>query len=397
MVQEHGGDVRSYTIAYGQRPLDYSANGSPLGMPEGARRAAEAALAQGADYPDPWCRDLRAALGTHLGLPTEWILCGNGASDLLYRLVLAVRPERALVTAPTFSEYEAALRLAGCAVVRYALAEENAFDLTDAFLPAITPEMDLVILCQPGNPTGRVIPRELLLQILDRCEAVGALLVVDECFVDFLEARETLTMQGALVAQDTPAQHGAVADPCAQVARSLIILRAFTKFYGMAGLRLGYCLSADAELLARMLQAGPPWAVSSVAQAAGIAALDDADYAARLRTLVAAERPVLMDGLQALGCRVIPGAANYLLFHVPENTICDESCDAPDASEAGPGRSLGERMQAHGILIRDCRNYVGLEPGWYRVAVRTAAENARLLETLREVMVEEGHGEGTVQ
>lgn len=349
MNWQHGGDVRSYEIAYGQRPLDFSANGSPLGMPALVRQAVMASLERGAEYPDPWCRSLRQALGGHLGVPVSWILCGSGASDLLYRLVAAVRPARALVTAPTFSAYVAALQMYGCAVEQYPLTDENDYDLTPGILGRITPAMDMVILCQPGNPTGRTIPRELLLQILARCQEMGTLLVVDECFLDFLEEREILTMQGALAG------------------RPLVILRAFTKFYGMAGLRLGYCLSADGDLLARMQQAGPPWAVSSVAQAAGVAALEETAYADHLRELIREQRPVLLAGLRDLGCRVIPGAANYLLFYVADTM-------------------LEEKMQQQGIMMRDCRNYDHLGPGWYRVAVRTEVENAQLLAALQEVM-----------
>lgn len=344
----HGGDVKGYALEYGQKPLDFSANVSPLGMPEGVKRAVTKSLEWGAEYPDPMCRDLRQALGAHLGLPADWILCGSGASDLLFRLTMAVKPGKALLTAPAFSEYESALRLHQCKVERFPLTAENGFCLSSDFLNRITPETDLIFLCQPNNPTGRTTERTLLLRILERCRETGTLLALDECFLDFVDAPETLDMQGYLKEN------------------SLIIFRAFTKFYGMAGLRLGYCLSADLNLLERMNQAGPPWAVSSVAQAAGIAALEETEYGETLRSLIARQRPILMDGLRDCGCRVIPGAANYLLFYYPD-------------------AALGEKMKEKGVMLRDCRNYHGLEPGWYRVAVRTEAENRQLLKTLREV------------
>ena len=107
----HGGDVTGYALEYGKKPLDFSANVSPLGMPEGVRQAVTESLTWGAEYPDPMCRELRDALGEGVQLPAEWILCGNGASDLLFRLTMAVRPHKALLTAPAFSEYEGALRL----------------------------------------------------------------------------------------------------------------------------------------------------------------------------------------------------------------------------------------------------------------------------------------------
>ena len=221
----HGGDVTGYALEYGKKPLDFSANISPLGMPEGVRQAVTESLTWGAEYPDPMCRELRAALGEHLQLPAEWILCGNGASDLLFRLTMAVRPHKALLTAPAFSEYEGALRLHDCRVERFPLTAENGFCLTESFIDWITPETKLIFLCQPNNPTGRTTERALLLRILERCRETGTILALDECFLDFVDAPETLSMQGFLAGNP------------------LIIFRAFTKFYGMAGLRLGFCAS----------------------------------------------------------------------------------------------------------------------------------------------------------
>ncbi len=344
----HGGDVTGYALEYGKKPLDFSANVSPFGMPEGVKQAVTESLKWGAEYPDPMCRQLRGALGAHLGRPADWILCGNGASDLLFRLTMAVRPRRALLTAPAFSEYEGALRLHQCQIDRFPLRAEHGFRLTEAFLDWITPETDLIFLCQPNNPTGRTTKRALLLQILNRCRETGTLLALDECFLDFVDQPEALTMQGVLAGNP------------------LVIFRAFTKFYGMAGLRLGYCLCADGALLEKIRQSGPPWAVSSVAQAAGVAALKERPYGARLRRLISEQRPLLMQGLEKCGCQVIPGEANYLLFYYPD-------------------AQLGEKMRKNGVMIRDCSNYHGLAAGWYRVAVRTEAENRQLLAALREV------------
>ena len=134
----------------------------------------------------------------------------------------------------------------------------------------------------------------------------------------------------------------------------------------MAGLRLGYALCADAGLLDALRQAGQPWAVSTPAQAAGLAALREEDYVRAVRALIAAERPRLAAGLAALGCRVAPGQANYLLF------FC--------------ARELCGPLRRRGILLRSCANYKGLGPGWYRAAVRTGAENDRLLRAIGEVL-----------
>lgn len=345
----HGGDWAGFALAHGCLPLDFSANISPLGVPRGVQEALREAAGQADRYPDPLCRELRGALSEHEGVPAEWILCGGGAANLIFRAVLALGPGRALVTAPAFAEYEAALESVGCAVERYALRPEEDFRLRPDILEKITPETDLVFLCEPNNPTGVTTPRPLLLRILERCRETGTRLVVDECFGDFLDEPELHTLKGALA--DFP---------------NLLILKAFTKLYGMAGVRLGYALCEDTELLERMRRAGQPWAVSSLAQAAGVAALKETDYVRQVRALIAAERPRLAEQMERLGLRVVPGEANYLLFR------SETPLDAP----------LGQR----GILLRCCGNYAGLDGTWYRAAVRTRAENQRLIAALEEVL-----------
>ena len=134
----------------------------------------------------------------------------------------------------------------------------------------------------------------------------------------------------------------------------------------MAGVRLGYGLCADEDLLARMRRAGQPWAVSSLAQTAGLAALGQTKYVAQVRTLIETERPYLLEGLRALGLRVIEGRVNYLLFRADE--------------------TLGERLEKLGVVVRSCGNYPGLDDSWYRTAVRTRRENDALLAALREAM-----------
>ena len=346
----HGGDWAGYRAEFGRDALDFSANVSPLGLPEGVARAITAALPTADRYPDPLCRELRAKLALHEGVPAEQILCGNGAADLIFRLVWAKKPRRALVTAPTFAEYATALESVGCTVERFFLREQEDFAVTDAFCAAIRPGVDMVFLCQPNNPTGQLTALPLVEQVLRRCAACGTLLVVDECFLDFLPDHALHTAKGLLGEGD------------------LVILKAFTKLYGMAGVRLGYALSADAELLARMQAAGQPWAVSGLAQAAGIAALDETEYVAQVRALIETQRPVLADGLRALGLRVIEGRANYLLFRAPE--------------------ALGAALRRKGAVLRSCGNYPGLDAGWYRTAVRTENENRQLLALLAETLPE---------
>ena len=155
MPYDHGGDWAGFYAAHGALPLDFSANISPLGLPKGVREAVIRALDQADRYPDPLCRDLRKAIGNAWQVPPNWVLCGNGAGDLIERAVQAVRPRLALVTAPTFSEYPAALRRIGCAVREVFLHPEDQFRLTEEFLSEITPDVDMVFLrrdYRPGTP-----------------------------------------------------------------------------------------------------------------------------------------------------------------------------------------------------------------------------------------------------
>ena len=345
----HGGDWAGFEREYGTRPLDFSANVSPLGLPAGVRAAGIDAL-EGADrYPDPMCRELRAALAEHHGVPASRIVCGNGASELIWRLCLALRPKKAAVFAPSFAEYALALRAADCEVTEIPLPAAD-FRMTEDCIRMIPHDCELVFLCNPNNPTGLLTEKGLLQSLSERCRKIGSVLAVDECFLDFCAAPEAYSLVEALAAYP-----------------NLVILKAFTKTCAMAGLRLGYALCGNEALASRLQSAGPPWAVSHIAQAAGAAALREKDYGSKLRKTVSAERRRMIDALVRLGLRVIPGEANFLLF------------------QSG-GTTLADRLRTRGILIRDCANFAGLSAGWYRTAIRTAEENSALLNALSEVL-----------
>ncbi len=221
----HGGDI------YGGIALDFSANVSPLGTPRSVTDAIERALPELYRYPDPYCRTLVQTISEYEGVPKNFVLCGNGASELIYAYCGAVRPKRAMELAPTFSEYSLALRRTGCEVVRFALKQEENFDLGENFLPILAREkIDALFLCNPNNPTGRLIVDDLLEEILRICREKNIALFVDECFLSLSDGGVDLTPS----LSDFP---------------QLFILKAFTKSFGMAGLRLGYGLSADEALL----------------------------------------------------------------------------------------------------------------------------------------------------
>ncbi|MDO5424538.1 MAG: histidinol-phosphate transaminase [Eubacteriales bacterium] len=340
----HGGDI--YTC----RPkVDFSANINPCGVPEGVLEAVRNCGQALANYPDPQCRGLRTAVAEKEEVPQEYLIFGNGAAELIFALVFALRPKKALLMAPGFAEYEQALRAAGCEISYYELHEEQGFYPGEDYFAQITEDVDLVFLCNPNNPTGVCLERPFLERAAEHCLKKGAVLALDECFNGFLDEPEAYSLKNRLA--DYP---------------NLFLLKAFTKLYAMPGLRLGYGICADEELLARISLVLQPWSVSVPAQAAGVAALQEEAYVARAREIVRTERQRLTDGLTKLGLTVYPASANFLFFRGP----------------AG----LAKKTLEEGYLIRDCSNYHGLSEGFYRIAVRMPEENQGFLEALRKVL-----------
>lgn len=339
----HGGDRYGRDIR-----IDFSANVNPFGTPDSVKRAVAESLDALSFYPDAYCRALRAALSGYEGVPCEHIICGNGAAELIYSFAYAVGGT-ALIASPTFSEYETAWRAAGGEVIRYPLREENGFYPDDGFLAHIGEKTSAVFLCTPNNPTGVLYDADFIMAAAERCRRVGARLFLDCCFLDL---------------SDDPAGYAIPA--LIGKFPNVFVLRAFTKSYGMAGLRLGYGLCSDTALLTRMAEKAPCWNISSAAQAAGIAAVADKDTLVRFRALISEERPYLSRALSDFGFRVYDGAANFLLFRT----------DMP----------LYEALLARGIQIRSCANFAGLDGRYFRTAVREHSDNEILVQTIREMI-----------
>ena len=223
----HGGDVYRNPDC-----IDFSANINPLGPPDSVKKAVAACVNDIAHYPDVQCKELKKRLGWAEQMEEEALIIGNGAAELIFALGYSLRPKRALLPQPTFAEYEQALLAAGCEVFYYPLSEENGFRLTEDFLQVLTGEIDMVFLCNPNNPTGVLTERDLLIQILNRCKEKQIFLVVDECFLDFVEEAEAFELK-----------------EMTELYSNLFLLKAFTKRYAIPGLRLGYGICQNKELL----------------------------------------------------------------------------------------------------------------------------------------------------
>jgi threonine-phosphate decarboxylase len=342
MINVHGGNIYQYKK---ENLIDFSANINPLGLPRGVKIAIADNLDQAVHYPDIHCQLLREKLARKYHLDKKHLLFGNGAADIIFAATIALKPRKSLLLSPTFAEYEQALRAIGSQIVYWDLKETEDFCLTKDFLNAITPDIDMVFLCNPNNPTGEVIPRKFLLQIIQKCKDNNCIIVVDECFNSFLEAGEDYSVRHATTKFD-----------------NLLVVDAFTKIYAMPGIRLGFGVINNKKVHQLIESSTQPWNVSVLAQIAGIAALDEKEYLIRTKELIIFEREYLITELTKLEFKVYGSKANYIFFKGPSG--------------------LCETCLQHNLLLRNCNNYRGLGEGFYRIAVRTHEENEKLITAL---------------
>lgn len=336
---EHGGDCYRNQIDY-----DFSVSINPLGIPKAGYLAFCESAMYLERYPDDKGEALCLALAGKEGIWPENILLGNGSAELIYALCHYLRPGKALAPAPCFGEYERAVQAAGGVMAYDPLKESGGFCLDEDFLSAIGKETDLVFLCNPGNPSGSLIQGGLIEKVAEKCEQEGIWLCLDECFLPFLPKERELTMLGKL-----------------QKYSHLIVLRAFTKIYGMPGLRLGYACSGNGKLLEGIKASMQPWNTSVPAQMAGLAILKaDSSYLSKTKEMLEKERAYLTKELSdGLAEKVYPSEANFILFK--------------------SRKGLQELLLKEKILIRDCSNFENLSEGYYRIGIRTHEENQELI------------------
>jgi threonine-phosphate decarboxylase len=347
----HGGDIYSVGETNTGKILDFSANINPLGLPEEVKTAIWEAIKACENYPDPFCRQLVSALAEYEDVEQDKIFCANGASEIIFRLALGVKPKKALLLAPTFADYEKALQTIGCAIEYYYLSAENDFLVKEDYLSQLNESTDIVCICNPNNPTGQLCDKAFLKTVLAKGLETNTLVLVDECFIDFIDKPEEYSVQVYL--KDFP---------------NLIILKAFTKIYAMPGIRLGYALTSNTTLPDVLRLSGQDWSVSTIAQAAGLCALKQKNYIWQTKSLIKSEREFLIAKLKELGLEVFGSQANYIFFKTDGSV------------------NLATELLARGILIRSCSNYVNLHDGYYRIAVKTRNENLSLIRSIEEVL-----------
>jgi threonine-phosphate decarboxylase len=354
----HGGNLNRASLKYGlpkEEIIDFSANINPLGPSKEVTTALKNNLDLISRYPDPDCNELKTALSFYLGVHEKNILMGNGAAELIYLFIRVAGFRQALIPVPTFSEYSLAVLSQGGEVLKINMHEKDGFNLpVDRIIDHFSPGK-LLFLCNPNNPTGRVVNGRVMRLILKEALSRGVFVLVDEAFMDFMSYRNYFSVMS--LAEKQP---------------NLAVLYSMTKFFGIPGLRLG-AMVANEELVEKMKIAKDPWNVNILAQVAGMAGLRDGVYMENTRRLVKRERKFLYRGLNGIaGLRPFPGAANFLLVKIVRAGMNSQE--------------LTDLIGRRGMLLRDCYGFSGLEGHFIRLAVKNRLENKKILLALKSVL-----------
>jgi len=352
---DHGGNIFTVARTLGVAPdqvLDFSASINPLGMSSMVRKSLICSLDSLIHYPDTSHEELKQALARFHTLSPAHFTIANGSTGLIYNLPAMLPGKKALIISPSFSEYVRALNQHHWDAQHFILTPESNFSIdTDKLERALAGGVDVLFICNPGNPSGVLYPQRVIEKIYSLCLSAGTFLVLDEAFMDFCEEASAKRM---IVHSD-----------------NAIILRSMTKFFGIPGLRLGYAIS-NATLAGRLGSMGGPWSVNSLALAAGAAALQDVQHNQESLDFIRRERRRLFESLSRFpSFKVYPSSANYLLVEIKEGMT---SCE------------LRDRLLPHRIMIRDCASFMGLTGQFFRIAVRSSTDNNQLLECLGRIL-----------
>jgi len=372
--QGHGGNIYRLAEELGMQErkiIDFSASINPLGVSRKVKAEIRKNLKYLHNYPDPEAKRLRRYLAQYHGIDSETILCGNGSTELIYLIASALRPQRVLIPAPTFSEYERAVIISqesgvrgqesntteqGVEIRYLVLKEKDGFEIRpDEFIAALrTPNselsiapVDMAFLCNPNNPTGRLLKRDDVKKIAEAARDLKCILVVDEAFIDFCP-------------EDTVINE-VLNNPY------LIVLRSMTKFYALSGLRIGYGIFPH-HLIEILKEYKEPWTVNSLAQRSAVVALKDKVYRDETLRLIAEEKRFLEDGFRRLGMDFFRSDANFYLLKIWK------------------AKEICQRLKKKGILVRHSSNFRGLDDSYIRVAVKSHRENKILLKNLAGII-----------
>ncbi|MBM3253758.1 MAG: threonine-phosphate decarboxylase [Candidatus Omnitrophica bacterium] len=355
----HGGNIDIFSKRYKlptKKVIDFSASINPLGFSPRVRIIIQRNIGRLVHYPDPESMLLKNALAKFHDIKSENLLVANGSIELIYLIPKALAAKRILIPVPSFSEYEFASRINGSNIFFIKLKEENNFRISINEMIKFIPKVNLVFVSNPNNPTSGLLSYDEILMLINECVRYKTMLVIDEVFIDFVSDSDKLTM----IYRATKNKY-------------LLIIRSLTKFFGLPGIRLGYFVG-NPNLINTLSRHQYPWAVNSLAQATGMAVIQDYEYIKKSKEFIATEKAFLFERLKNLkNLSVYYPSANFIL------------CKLEGQKNINAGR-LADSLARQGIMIRDCSNFRGLDNRFFRIAVRKRKENLRLVSNLKEIL-----------
>lgn len=352
----HGSDLEKIEQLYGIKKEDitsFSANVNPLGISPLLKKTLCDHIDAITTYPDRDYASLRKCLSSYTGADPAHIIVGNGSTELISLFIQITHPKKALVLGPTYSEYEREISLEGGTTLYYPLKEEQDFklDIPD-FTAHLNENLDLVVICNPNNPTSSCITRKEMRCILDVCKQYGIYVMVDETYVEFTEDVTAIT-----------------SIPLAQDYNNIIILRGTSKFFAAPGLRLGYAITGNRDLLTEIHTKKNPWTINSLAAIAGEIMFQDTEYIEKTRQLISAERKRISELLSKNPAfKIYPAQANFILVRLLKESLTSGL--------------LFDTAIRQKMMIRDCSTFPFLNDKYIRFCIMSPEMNDKLLSCL---------------
>ena len=361
----HGGNIyKIFREKNIDKILDYSSNINPYGVPENLKKEIFEKVFVLERYPDPDYIELREKIAEKNNLNIENIIVGNGATEIIFLKI--VSPKKVLIVSPTFGEYERAIKASTLAndsleINYFELKETENFVLNVKNLETeLENNYDLLILCNPNNPTGQFLKLKKLEEILKICEQKNTKLFIDEAFVEFVEDWENESIINSKENKE-----------------NLFVIRAFTKFFAIPGLRLGYGICFNNNLLKKMLEKKEPWSVNNIADLAGKTVLDDENYIQKTKEWIKDQKKYMYENLNKIeGLRAYKTEVNFILLKIEDNLL-EKGLDV---------KNLRKKMLEKGILIRDASNFIYLDKRYFRLAIKDKLNNEKVIETLTSIL-----------
>lgn len=354
MLLGHGGNITKIVKDQKNqrgRIIDFSSNINPLGLPFKAKCIIAKCAGVVTRYPDPECSLAREALAGFLRIKRDNILLGNGSNELIHLVPRALFCRDALIYQPAFSEYELSARLAKARVHFLFAKESDDFRIDLKKVRDYIPKVDLIMLCNPNNPTGLLLEKAALLKLAKACERNKTFLLVDETFIEFTQGNNSLIREAVRF-------------------KYLMVLRSLTKSFSLPGLRIGY-LAADKETIRKIGLFQPTWSVNALAQQLIAKGIPDSHFIKKTKDYTTKEKQFLFDNLKEIEkLQCYYPQANFILCKILDIKI--------------NARSLCQRLIKSGILIRDCSNFKGLNNRFFRAAVRKRKDNIYLVSCLKK-------------